>query len=842
MALQPVNDNQTKTILDFAKENNLVKQLVTDKAWYRADTIASERWDQSHPYQLLVVEAQGNGVYRRKAGVGWTYTLPIPPESLNFTMPFAINTTATMSGGVVEEHNAAPFRMIDISGTTGVLFGKGEAKTPTSSTFVESVFAGSIAAADRTRTAASNLSPNNQAATPPNLINKSEFLDLNSFGKLTGFYQLKLLQYMLEAYAELKKTPEGRNARLAFAMHKDQSVYLVTPISFSVPRTAQQPLEYPFHLSLKAWKRIKLSEGSGEIIQKIVPVQFSPSKLTQLLTNIQNARRVLQGARKTIIALGGDVQHTLFEPLREICLFAKDALSVPLSVADLADSVIKDTKSAIFELAETGDAVSNFSSNLSDRFSQVGANAGSIETNSINANIRALAGEAGDDPKNTPGRNAHPANSPFENPSDNFDFFSTVSVADLHLSPAVTSKIAADRERVRKLGRVDFQKRRDAIKQTADAFANQIGVGSATYNSTYNIQAPLNVSVNAPTEEDFEALAAMNQAVIEMSRLILTNSNDPQSKITAIEQIAGLATRSGIAFQIPTSKYSVPVPYGSTLEMISQRYLNDSNRWLEIAALNGLKSPYIDETGFDLPLLTNGAGNVVFVADATNLFVNQTVWIQSDGQYRTKRHITKIDSISSTQNYITVDGNPDLDIYKTLANASLHAFLPSTINSQMVVYIPSSQIPREQDFISTAIPGLNSFDSLIEVGGVDLLLTPKNELVVDETGDCKWAAGITNIIQNVRLAFSIRQGTLLQHASFGFPLTVGSSIADFSSSSVIQALQSMFQNNPTFSGITAANINLTGGVAQVGVALAIANTNSIIPVSVEMPDLIAPDL
>lgn len=841
MPLTPIGQDTSKTLIDLSKENTFGDQLPTEKTWIRTSTISSDFWNQSRPYQFIVVEAQGNDVYRKKSGKGWSFTLPIPPESLDISTMFAIAVDATM-GGIVEQHNGIKFKMINISGTTGVLFGKDEAAVPVQSPFIETIFAGTINQATQTATLASQLSPNSTAQSKQNVIDSAEFLDLTKMGTLTGYYQWRLLQYFFESYAELKKTPEGRNARLAFAMWKNEEILLVTPLSFDVPRSAQQPLEYPYRISLKAWKRIKLSEGSGEIIKTYVPVQLSPSRLTKLLTNVETARRVLQGARKTIAALGGDVQHTLFEPIRELCLFAKDALSIPLSVADLADSVIKDTKSAILELASTGDAVSNFSGNVSDRFGQVASNINSIEVTGANANIRALASEQGDDPKVVPGREAHPANAPFENPSDNFDFFSTVSVADLHLSPATTSKIAADREKVRNLSRLDFQQRRDAVQATSDAFANALGIGNATYNRTYGIEIPENVSINAPTDEDFESLYAMQQVVTEMSRLIATNNNDPQSKIKSIELMAGLATRSGIAFTVPTSKYPVPFPYGSTLEMVAQRYLGDSNKWMELAALNGYKTPFVDEIGFDLPLLVNGAGNVVMVADASNLYVNQTVWLQADAVIRTKRHITKIDSISATQNYITVDGDSNLDIYKTLANASLHAFIPNTVNSQMMIYIPSDQTPREQDFRTGAIPNLNEFDSLIEVGGIDLLLTPKNELVVTPDGDTKWAFGLTNIIQNVRLAFSIRQGTLLQHSGFGFPLVVGSSVADFSASDVIRSLQNMFQGNPTFSGITAANINLTGGVARVGVALSIANTNNIIPVSVELPDTISADL
>ena len=56
-----------------------------------------------------------------------------------------------------------------------------------------------------------------------------------------------------------------------------------------------------------------------------------------------------------------------------------------------------------------------------------------------------------------------------------------------------------------------------------------------------------------------------------------------------IEAVAGLARASGIAFTVPTSKFAVPFPYGMTLEMLAAQYLGSRDRWMEIAALNGLR-------------------------------------------------------------------------------------------------------------------------------------------------------------------------------------------------------------------------------------------------------------
>ncbi len=431
-------------------------------------------------------------------------------------------------------------------------------------------------------------------------------------------------------------------------------------------------------------------------------------------------------------------------------------------------------------------------------------------------------------------RSAHPANSPFLNPAENFDFFSSVQVGDLHLSPALASAIAEERDRVRNLTRLDFEQRRDAIAQTAAVFANAIGMGNATYNATYGLEAPATLSIDVATDEDMDVLYSLNQLVVEMNRLVVTNDNEPGSKLSSIAAVAGLATKSGIAFRMPRSKFAVPFPYGSTLEMLSFRYLGDPNRWHEIAALNGLQTPFVDEEGFILPFLTNGADNRFTVADAKNLFVGQPVWLSSRSVIRSQRRITKIDHLSPTLHLITVDGPANLDGLTTLANAQVQAFLPNTVNSQQVIYIPSDQEPKEQDFKTKAIAGVDEYDQLLSVGGVDLLLTPSNDLIVTPDGDTRWSVGLTNIIQQVRLALGVRQGTLLHHPEFGLPIEVGMSLADLSASDVVKAAQTMFAGNPTFTGVVAAKVDAQGPVARLGLAISVAGTSQLIPVSVEV--------
>jgi hypothetical protein len=519
------------------------------------------------------------------------------------------------------------------------------------------------------------------------------------------------------------------------------------------------------------------------------------------------------------------------EPMRELALMIKDAKSIPIALADLSDALIMEMKPALIELSTLANVRSI--GDLRKEITRLVDNAAETWEQILD-----LGAEGADDSSAPPsrllGRTAHPGNNPFQNPKNHFNFFSKIPVGSLRLSAHTMSRLAKERQRVRQFTRLDYETRRDNVVKLAAQFSNAIGIGSSTYNEVYGITPPTTPRVTTPTDKDYEAAYAMNALIVEMNRLVITSSTGADPKLDSIATVAGLAARSGIAFRIPVSKFAIPFSYGSTLEMIAARHLRDPNRWYEIAALNGLQAPYVDEEGFRLPMLVSGAGNTVLVGDRTNLFVGQPVWLESVGTLREARHITAIDSLSPTQILVTVDGEADLDKYTTMSNAFLQAFLPNTVNSQMVIYIPSERTPKEEDFRSKTIPGLDEFDHLIAVGGIDLLLSTNNDLIITPNGDVRWSVGLTNIIQKIRLALSVRQGTLLEHPEYGLPLAVGDSIADIDATSILRAAQDLFHGDPTFVGVKGARIDINGPMAKLGLAVEVAGFSQIIPVSAEV--------
>lgn len=781
-----------------------------DKNWVFVGTseIDGTRWNKSYPYQLMMVrQGQGSGNTGSEYQVEQTFTLPIAPSDLSIVTPFAINTTVTL-GGIVEEHNGAPLRQISFSGTTGVTPLRGSAPIAGQASIFEGILGGTIAAIDRTIDSATSLIGLGPDKT--NLL--PEEMDEEDL-KGTGYYQFRLLQRFLENYAALKKLKVNQNLRLALAIWKDQSVYLVTPQTFDVRRSASSPWEYNYSLQFKGWKRVVLGGVSAPAYSPFVPVTRDPNKFAFLMNKLQGARAVLQGSKDVLLAVNSDVERILFEPLREVVLSCKDVLGVAVTAADLPESIASTFKAAVLEAKTSFDQ-------LGDDFRNLGVKSGKAE---------AGAGDTGDTKGALEG--AENVNHIFDHPADNFELMDKIKPSELNLPPAIQRKITEERKRVRQLRRLDFEKTRDKFVEFAAQFADAVGAGNETFSATYGRQ--LVSATKTPTPDDFDVMFALNQTILEMNRLAASSAVD-REQTTTMDALAGMASRSGIAFTVPTSKFAVPFPYGSTIEQLALTYLGDANRWHEIVALNGLRTPYVDEEGFDLILLTNGKDNQVTVSSAASLYVGQQVWLSSNSTSRTKRRITNIDQVSPGTVILTLDGDPDLDRYDVVAQAVLHAFLPDTVNSQMLIYIPSSLPPTEEDFRTKSIPGIDEFDRLIQVGGVDLLLTQKGDLAVTPDGDCRLSIGLANIIQQLKLVLTTPKGSLLHHPDYGLGIRPGASTADLDAKEMLSTLQTTLKGDPMFAGVSGVAISKAGPVLRVAMSVGIAGVNQTIPISVDI--------
>lgn len=814
----------------LASDTNAVPDIEEGKdPWWRFTEEAGDgqypidalRWNQVFPYQLIVVQrtenAAGETTYKpySEDGESWSFTLPIPPDSLTISMPFASEIKATLDG-IVEEHGGAPFRMISLSGTTGVqplrenaLQGSADRTVNIQPGFIP---AGTIQAVGAVVDTALRFAPT------PNLMPLSitGTDGLGTVGRGSGYYQFRLLQLFFERWAAVKLTAAGVDLRLALAIWKDQAVYLISPQSFDMTRQAGAgPLKYSYRLSAKAWRRVQLNSPTA-IADMPIPTG-GLEVLNSVLETLSAARDTLIRLRAVIQAVRSDADQILLEPLRETVLFAKDEIGTAITLADLPNQVIKDAKGAVSESER-------------ERSRLVGATLGILTPQqagimSVSADGRPKALTA-----TRANGSADPLNKVFDNPLSSFTIFAQLEARRLKLAPQTQAKVAAEIRRVRAFRRQDFLERQRNIQSAMADFSDAIGLGSATFDDITG-HIPRAASRTA-TDEDFEALWAMNSALMAFDKLLLSNETQ-SSRLNAVEFVAGLARANGIAFTTPTAKFAVPFPYGGTLERLAAQHLGNPNRWHEIATLNGLRAPYVDETGFEQPLLTNGSGNVVNVADVTNLFVGQPVTISANNRQRTSRRITAINKITSGFYQVSVNGDPDLSAFSIAAAASLHAYLPDTVNSNQQLFIPSPRAVNPE-LVNRDVAGVASFQTLLDAGGVDMALTSSGDLIVTPEGDTPWAVGLQNLIQRIRIIFATPRGSLLQHPGVGLAIPPGISTADLSAQQLLESTRNLFAQDPDFSGVFYAQVSKKGPVAQHVVHVGVAGSEQLLPVGLEV--------
>jgi hypothetical protein len=265
------------------------------------------------------------------------------------------------------------------------------------------------------------------------------------------------------------------------------------------------------------------------------------------------------------------------------------------------------------------------------------------------------------------------------------------------------------------------------------------------------------------------------------------------------------------------------------MEQIAARYLGDPDRWLEIATLNGLRSPYIDEDGFFYTLLSNADGRQFNISSNQNLFIGQKIVLSSLTQPQVTRRIIDIEKINATNYLITVDGLDNLDVFTTLDQAKVRAYLPGTVNSQDQIFVPSD-LAASDTVLSRPVPATKG-DPLVGLSKIDWLLTDSGDVATDAYGDFRLSFGITNLIQALKMKFATPPQKLLKHPGYGAGLTPGISNADLNNQDVIQQILKSIQDDPRYGDILSLNITREGPTFGVSLAVTMADGSGVFPIS-----------
>lgn len=842
-----------------------------DELFFGKYDIQAENWDKLCPYQFLIVDvsnskptivgggsiggantkfirySQGYTITFKEdsnnnTGV-WKYTFPVNPTSLVISDSYAINNQHT-NRGVVEDHSGLRFKQIQLSGSFGIWPQRpskdGEIKSPSS---IQSIFGGTLAAAKTVQGNAMRLFRAAQGKNP----NKPTVSDKPAGQMLytTGYYQAQVLQQFFERYAQSKKDPKNRGWRLVFNIPKQNQAFVVKPEAFQLSQNAQRPMEYNYSISLKAWKRIDLFNTAEDAVS---PLKSLDSNFFQsFVTTIAETRRLLSSSINLVKAVRSDFQTPL-TALRQAALAIKDFGSLLFTVSDLPSQIISDIKYSVmdskqlvanaFTRGPDGGSVGTSATGVSAIKASSSTDKALIANNAIMAAFSSNEGIPSSQIASSQNGqvssdlfNTNPINNIFQNPDENFDFFESVQLDSLNINEDQQSLIDQEIDNVRLLTIDDFREFRQDVLNLAIQIADAFGSGDETYNRTYNLPEPKTRLIEMSLEEN-EILESLFATIEQFDILTGTKSYDDSKKQNPLQYVGQLANAEGIDFGNYTSKLLVPVPIGLTIEQIALRYLKDPDKWIEIATLNNLRSPYIDESGFYYSLLTNGDGRQFNISNTLNMYIGQVIELSSNTVNKFARKVTNIEKINESNYLITVDGLANLDNLQTIQSARMRAYLPGTINSQMSIYIPSNDVAQDDDRIKE-IPRLKD-DELTRISKIDFLLTENNDIALDSYGDIRLSNGYNNLVQAIKLKVITQRNTLLRHLDQGIGVRPGVSSADISNSQIANELNTMIVADPRFDGLDRLDIFLEGATLKMSMIVKIKNSTGIIPISFDV--------
>lgn len=760
--------------------------------------------------------------------------LPIAPQNITIDVPSATNLAVTMKG-IVEEHNGAPLRRIMIRGTSGVLNSNGDDQNPNlkANAIFDTVFKNTITSINRVANQTNNLISSIKGVRRTTNFAPSD----STVIPRTGYYFIHRLQNFLDKYLAMKKQRRYKNVRLQLIMEKDKMYYDCSLSSYNI-RKGQGTLEYEYDLNLTAWRRSK-DVAADKVAAKRLPSSAKDlNAFSKALSALRNSRKLINSAVGILQGIRSDIDQSLLTPLREIMLFGGEAVGAGNTLMDFPNSTIRSVKfhveqSVTAAKAATikGDKMSSMGSSLSEE-GLYASSATPSQTNYRSEDILdSVANE--NEGKTSTSESGSPMDTVFNNPTNYLNFFDNFATTDLNLGESEQNLINNEISRVNALSINDLKQRRDLISDYISSVSQGLGGSHPTQSRVYN--SPSKKTYKKLTTDDITLLDALNDVLIQTdSTIAFLKSNGTDSSNDYYSYYATLARANDIQFQDASSKFFVPFPYGASLQSLAVQYLGNADRWIEIAAINGLRPPYIDEDGFEILFKGSGSGLSAVLPSSDNLYIGQPVEIISDTMPTLLKKIVEIDVLNSVEVLVSFDGETQINDYIVADNARLKAFMPDTVNSSRLIAIPSQGAVSETNKVKTN-PSKDDLDYLSSLAKIDFLLNQSGDVVVSSSGDIGVATGLQNLVQAANLKLQTKMGTIISDPAFGNPANAGVNIADLSASEVLNRINVLFADDERFGPILAANVRASGPALNMDLAISLPETDYTLPLSVQVP-------
>lgn len=425
--------------------------------------------------------------------------------------------------------------------------------------------------------------------------------------------------------------------------------------------------------------------------------------------------------------------------------------------------------------------------------------------------------------------------------------FDNMLVEGISLSNQEQQIVKSEIARINIFSKNNFLQAKRNIVGYRDRLTDTYGLGDSDYDKAYGKSAiPTQV---AATIADVNLLVTL-QASIKSIDFILANLFAVDMSLDPFALARSNANNPGVNIGQYKSGRLVKLNYGESLESLANRYLGDPNKWVDIAIANGLKPPYIDEVGQRIPLLSNGSENQINLSETDvngnlnidKIYINQPVFLQSSTQVVVnQRTIINIRQVPvSGEIIIELDGDRNMDLYKTADSAHIRVFTPNTINSSFYTLIPSQQpLPDDRNDDVPWFLAKSAEDE--KRAKIDLAVNEDGDLTFTANGDISLSYGLDNAIQAIKLKIITELGSLRYHPTFGLINVIGNKnsnideVRDLLTQSILSQVQadSRFDRVEDLAVDYLVNSQTNQGVGAMAISMSVrlAGGTQVIPIS-----------
>lgn len=375
---------------------------------------------------------------------------------------------------------------------------------------------------------------------------------------------------------------------------------------------------------------------------------------------------------------------------------------------------------------------------------------------------------------------------PLENENEIFNYhgiFSSMLITNANINRAESEIIESEKQRVRNFNKSNFIDIRNTITEARDAIADEIGLQDEDYNTSFNRSS--SSPQLKPNISYITRMSILQDMIDQVNSIIVNLNKEPEGGYIDPFAIARInANNEDINIGLNKSGFLTKLNYGETLQSLAIRYFNNQDKWIDIAIANGLKSPYIDEIGEVIPLITNANKNRINIAgldinskgNMEKLYINQIVLLQSNTERSPdQRVILSIKQIPiSNEIVIELDGELDLNKYTVQDSATIKIFKPNTINSNFYIMIPTEEETTDgvnNKEIPFFLQGKKEDE---KKAGVDLAINEyTNDLILTSSSDLQLSYGVANAVQAIKMKFMTERGSLKFHSDYGLINVIG---------------------------------------------------------------------